>query len=364
MELIYFMERRHLGIIWDERFCNVDFGKDHPVSGEIPLQTFELLEKLGVLKKETLIYKADPISDEQLLLVHEEAYIKEIKKMSETGIGELSKDTPAFRGMHEYACVCAGGTLTAAKMSAIKHKFPFVSLVGGYHHAFRSKGGGFNIYNDVAITAKWFLKEGFFEKIAIIDTDAHHGNGTQEIFYDNPSVLTISFHETGASLYPGTGFITEIGEKKGKGFCINFPFEPGSASSDIELVWGFKKIVPRSLRKFNPELIIWQIGADTHIDDPFSNLRFTTQGFQEITQILLPIIDEITKGKMVGVAGGGYHVQSAKWMIASTIATLAKKPIYIPEEVDQNRYAPPNTVPRPYVFEQLRYLEKHIPLLQ
>ncbi|MHA1649955.1 MAG: histone deacetylase family protein, partial [Candidatus Helarchaeota archaeon] len=272
------MGTRHLGIIWDERFCNVGFGPEHPVSGERYKETFSLLGKLGILKENIIISEAKPATEEELLLVHDPNYVKNVKKMSETGVGELSKDTPAFRGMHEYACVCVGGTLTGARMSAIDHLFPFVSMAGGYHHAFPDKGGGFNIYNDIAITARWFLKNEIFERIAIIETDAHHGNGTQAIFYRDPNVLTISFHETGTSLYPGTGFVNEIGEKEGKGYCINFPFEPGSASSDVELVWAVRKIIPKALRNFLPDFIIWQAGVDSHIDDPLSNLRFTTQG--------------------------------------------------------------------------------------
>jgi acetoin utilization protein AcuC len=353
-----------LGIIWDERFCNVDFGPDHPVSGERYKQTFILLEKLGVLKENVKVFDAEPATEGDLQLVHEPDYISKIKKMSETGIGELSKDTPAFRGMHEYGCVSVGGTLTGAKKSAIKYFHPFVSMAGGYHHAFPNKGGGFNIYNDVAITTKWFLEHEIFERIAIVDTDVHHGNGTQAIFYQDPNVLTISLHETGKSLYPGTGFITEIGEKAGKGYCINFPFEPGSASSDIELVWAFRKIVPRALRRFQPDFVIWQAGVDSHIDDPLANLRFTTRGFQEIAQLFREAINEITKGKALVVAGGGYNIQSAIWSYASIIATLVEKRIYIPEEVDQNRYASPNAVPRPYIFKQIRFLEKNIPLLQ
>ncbi len=358
------METHKLGLIWDERFGKVNFGPDHPVSGDRYRQTFTLLQKLELLKEHIEVYEAKPVTDEELLLVHEPAYIKKIKKMSETGIGELSEDTPAFRGMHEYACVGVGGTLTGAKKS-IEHMHPFVSIAGGYHHAFPDKGGGFNIYNDVAVTALWLKKQGIFEKIAIIDTDAHHGNGTQAIFYQNSDILTISFHETGKSLYPGvTGEITEIGEKQGKGYCINFPFEPGTASSDVELVWAVRKIVPKAIRAFSPDFLIWQAGVDGHIDDPLSNLRFTTRGFQDIAKIILQVIREFTQGKAIVVAGGGYNLTTASWSYASIIAALAEKRIYIPEEIDQNRYAPPNTVPRPYVFEQLRYLEKHIPLLQ
>jgi acetoin utilization protein AcuC len=357
------MNPRKIGIIWDERFSNVNFGSDHPVHGERYRQTFELLKKLGVLKENAMVLEAEPATEEDLLLIHSSTYINNIKKMSETGIGELSKDTPAFRGMHEYACICVGGTLLGAKKS-VEQIHPFVSLAGGYHHAFPDKGGGFNIYNDIAITAKWFLKNEIFERIAIVDTDAHHGNAVQTIFYQDPHVLKISFHETGTSLYPGTGFITEIGEKEGKGFCINFPFEPGTASSDVELEWAFRKIIPKALRNFAPDLIIWQAGVDGHIDDPLSNLRFTTRGYQEITQLFVKIITELTKGRIIVVAGGGYGGACSYWSYASIIAALAGKRIYIPEEIDQNRYASPNSIPRPYVFEQLRYLEKHIPLLQ
>ncbi len=351
-----------LGFIWDDRFSNIDFGPDHPVKSNRYQKTFLLLKKLGIINEDTDVYKAEPVTDEDLLLVHEPAYIKEIKKMSETGIGELSKDTPAFRGMHDYYSVCVGGTMAGAKLSMQKLQ-PFYNFVGGYHHAFPNSGGGFNVYNDIAITAKWFLTNQNIKKIAIIDTDVHHGNGTQAIFYENPEVLTISLHETGKSLYPGTGAISEIGKKDGEGYCINFPFEPGSASSDVELIWAFRKIVPKALINFKPELIIWQAGVDGHIDDPLANLRFTTQGFQDIAKRLLELIFKITKGKAIVVAGGGYAQDSTYWSSASIIASLAEKIIEIPEDVDQYRYAPPNSIPRPYVFEQLRYLEKHIPLL-
>ena len=357
------MKARRLGIIWDERFSDIDFGPDHPVKRNRSQKTFGLLKELGVVNGNAVVHEAEPAIEEDILLVHDSNYIKKIKKMSETGIGELSMDTPAFRGMHEYACVCVGGTLTGANLS-VEESYPFYSMVGGYHHAFPSSGGNFNIYNDVAITTNWLLKQQSIKKVAIVDTDAHHGNGTQAIFYQNPDVLTISLHETGKSLYPGTGDVSEIGEKEGKGYCINFPFEPGSASSDVELIWAFRKIVPKALRNFGPDFIIWQAGVDGHIDDPLSNLRFTTQGFQDIALRFIEIIGDVTQGKAVVLAGGGYAQDSTYWSTASIIATLASIEIEIPEDVDQYRYAPPNAVPRPYVFEQIRYLEKHTPLLQ
>lgn len=355
------MPYRKLGIMWDTRFSDVNFGAEHPVQGNRFQKTFELLGQLGVVHGNVEVHPVDLVTEEELLLVHTPAYVKSIKKLSETGIGEVSKDTPAFRGMHDYSLLCVGATLSGAKL-AVEKRFPFVSMVGGYHHAFPDKGGGFNIYNDLAITAKWFLTKRLIERILILDTDVHHGNGTQSIFYQSPNVFTISFHETGESIYPGTGSVTEIGEKEGKGYNINFPFEPGSASSDIELEWAFRKIIPKIIRTFAPEIIIWQAGVDAHIDDPLSNLRFTTRGFKSITKILLDAIGNLHE-KLIVVAGGGYHLESAIWSYASIISILAGKEIDVPEDVDQYRYASPNAIPRAYVFEQLRLLEKHIPFL-
>ena len=180
-----------------------------------------------------------------------------------------------------------------------------LNIAGGLHHAHRNQASGFCIYNDLAVAIRWLQRE-YGARVMYIDYDAHHGDGVQWIFYEDPEVLTLSVHESGAFLFPGTGFIDEIGEGDGYGYSVNVPLEPHT--HDRSFMTAFADLVPTIAAAFKPDVIVLQNGCDAHALDPLTHLRCSTRTFEECTRITCAVADEYCNGRIVATGGGGYAI--------------------------------------------------------
>ena len=209
--------------------------------------------------------------------------------------------------MDEAARWLVGGTLHGARLISEGRERRVLQLGGGLHHARRSFASGFCIYNDLAIAINSLTRSGL--KVAYLDIDVHHGDGVQEILYEDPRVLTVSLHESGKYLFPGTGEIRELGSGAGRGLKLNLPLEPFTeGESYLEVL---EQVTPAALRHFRPDVLVVQAGADAHFDDPLSDLMLTTRDYEAIFRRILAWADDFTAGRVLFTLGGGYSFRAA-----------------------------------------------------
>lgn len=297
-----------------------DFGAFHPLKPRRLQLTLELLECYGVFEHFPLV-TSRLATEEEVRLVHSEAYLAAVRALSEGlsvpnarlfGFSE-GGDNPPFRGMWEAALAYTGATVCAAE--AVLEGAPVaLSLGGGLHHALPDRASGFCILNDPAIAIQLLRKR--YRRVAYVDIDLHHGDGVQWIFYHDPEVLTISIHESGLWLFPGTGFTNEIGEGEAAGTSVNLPLAP--FTSDSIWWWAFEQIVPPVLEAFEPEAIVFQMGADPHYLDPLGHLNLTAQGWLQAVRWVKSL------GKpIVALGGGGYNLTTVPRMWTLATAELA-----------------------------------------
>ncbi len=295
-------------VVWDPRMLGYDLGGDHPLH---PLRwelTWALAGELGVLDHYEVL-SPDPADDETLGRIHTPAYIAAVRDASEHGaLGALqhglgTDDNPVFIGMHDNAALIAGGSIAAARAIAHGEVQRAVNFCGGLHHAMPDYASGFCIYNDVALAIQALLDAGV-RRVAYVDVDAHHGDGVQAAFYDDPRVLTVSIHETPLSLFPGTGFPAEVGRDAAQGTAVNIALPAGT--TDSQWLRAFHAVVPAMVRAFGPEVLVTQHGTDTHREDPLANLRLTIDGQRTSYLALRDIAESVTGGRWLALGGGGY----------------------------------------------------------
>lgn len=300
-------------VLYHEDFLRYDFGRDHALREIRVKLARDLIAAYGLLGDDG----ADEVRPEaareaDILRVHRRAYVAKVKELSSdpTGMSEVhglgTVDDPVFAGMYEAAALQAGATLRACEEIASGRRTRVFNLGGGFHHAMPAKASGFCIFNDLAIGIVRLLEAHGFKRILYIDVDAHHGDGVQTIFYRDARVLTVSLHEDGHHLFPGTGFTDEIGEGEGKGFAVNVPLPP--YTRDLSYLYAFQKIVPPLARAYRPELIVSQLGADAHYLDPLSHLMLTTETYEAVGRILDALAKELCGGRWIAAGGGGYDV--------------------------------------------------------
>lgn len=310
---------------WDRRLLRYDFGSSHPLNPVRVDLTMELASALGVLERVNVI-DFEAADDNTLQLVHAPDYIGAVRSAGETlepapahGLG--TPDDPVFAGMHEASALIAGATIEAARAVVTGVAQHGVSISGGLHHAMRSRASGFCIYNDPAVAIAWLLTQGY-ERVAYVDIDVHHGDGVQAAFWDDPRVLTISLHESGRTLFPGTGFADEVGGPKARGSVVNVPFRPGV--DDVAWHRDFDAVVPDALSRFEPQFLVSQHGCDTHRLDPLANLVLTVDGQRDAHAKLHELAHELCEGRWLATGGGGYelvHVVPRTWTHLLAVAT-------------------------------------------
>ena len=310
-----------LHVAWDERLTSYDFGPQHPLAPIRVKLTMELAQAFGLLTREGVIVATAPMaSDAELELVHDPAYIAVVKgagalaagrdvaridaaTLLQRGLG--TADDPVFAGMHEASALVVGATLAAARAVMSGSAQHAASIAGGLHHAMRGNASGFCIYNDPAIAIAWLLEQGV-ERVAYVDIDVHHGDGVQAAFWNDPRVLTISQHESPATLFPGTGRATEIGGPDAEGSAVNIALPAGTR--DAGWLRALDAVVPPLLRQFQPQILVSQHGCDTHWSDPLADLQVTIDAQRAAHALMHQLAHETAGGKWLLTGGGGYQL--------------------------------------------------------
>ncbi|UOR14069.1 acetoin utilization protein AcuC [Halobacillus amylolyticus] len=302
----------HSSFVFSDDFTRYRFRDDHPFNQQRVILTKDLLEKEQALTSDD-ITPPRLATDQELRLVHNPKYIDAVKRGGEGlltesegleyGIG--TEDTPMFTGMHEASSLLVGSTLAAIDsvlQGKVKHS---LNLGGGLHHGFERKASGFCIYNDGAVGIK-YIREHTDYKVLYVDTDAHHGDGVQWAFYDDPNVCTFSIHETGRYLFPGTGNVNERGLKEGYGYSFNLPID--AFTEDESFIHLYEYAFRQIVEYFKPDIIITQNGADAHFLDPLTHLCSTMKLYERIPMIAHQLAHEYCEGRWVALGGGGYDI--------------------------------------------------------
>jgi acetoin utilization protein AcuC len=312
-----------LGIVYSETFQQYDFGPTHPLKPTRLKLTYELMKEIGLLSaKNVKVISPREASRDELLLFHEEDYLRLVKKMSQQGTGYLDMgDTPAFKGCYEASALATGASLAAVDSVMSGKVTHAINMAGGLHHAHPDSASGFCIFNDPAISIAYLKKKYGLERVLYLDVDAHHGDGVMYGFYSDPAVLDIDFHEDGRHLFPGTGFTHEVGEGKAVGLKINVPLPP---FVDDETYLGlFRKIVPAAVSKYRPQVLLLQCGADSHANDLLGHLQITTRTYTEVVRTIHELAHELAEGRFVIFGGGGYNIANVARTWTAVACSLA-----------------------------------------
>ena len=298
-------------MVYDESLTSYDFGPTHPMNPIRVDLTVSLAEQLGVLKRLPRVLAPDATEDD-LVTVHSPAHDRggdaqpaPTRPGPSLDFGLGSEDNPTFRNMHQAARHVVGASIEAARQVWTGQVDHAANITGGLHHAMPDRASGFCVYNDVAVAIRWLLANGA-EKVAYVDVDVHHGDGVEHIFYDDPRVLTISLHETGQMLFPGTGFPADAGGPEALGSAVNVALPPGTA--DAGWLRAFHAVVPPLLREFAPDVLVTQQGCDSHRDDPLAHLALSVDGQRASYLALHDLAHEVASGRWVAFGGGGYAV--------------------------------------------------------
>ena len=299
-------------VVFDESLTQYDFGPAHPMAPARLELTMRLARALGVVGEGGLPEVPVPEPDDALLgLVHDQGYVDCVRRAGEDpeqhnlarGLG--SDDNPTFKGMHEASARVVAASVEAARRVWSGEVRRAASPAGGLHHAMPGTASGFCVYNDIAVAIAWLLDQGA-ERVAYVDVDVHHGDGVQQIFYEDPRVLTVSLHETPQTLFPGTGAPSESGGPLAPGSAVNVALPPGT--DDGGWLRAFHAVVPDVLRAFGPDVLVTQHGCDSHRVDPLAHLMLSVDGQRASYLALAALAREITGGRWVATGGGGYAI--------------------------------------------------------
>ena len=293
-------------VVWNERFLGYDLGGHHPLDPVRLGLTIRLATELGVLDGVELL-DAQPAPDDEIERVHAGSYLAAVRAAPSLGHdlahGLGTPDNPVFDRMHEASALVVGASLRAAEQVASGAADRAVNIAGGLHHAMRDHAAGFCVYNDAAVAISWLLDHGF-ERVAYVDVDVHHGDGVQAAFYSDPRVLTVSLHQHPMTLFPGTGYPSEVGDGEAKGTAVNVALPPGTR--DGGWLRAFQAVVPSVLRAFRPQILVTQCGVDSHGEDPLADLRLSVDGHRAAFEALRELAVEVAGGKWLALGGGGY----------------------------------------------------------
>ena len=345
-------------LIWDERFKGYDFGPQHPLRPERFVYGLDLLAEAGVWRPEQETLPPESASRAELEAVHSRDYVNTVEWLDDGGPidpalvarhGLGPGDNPAFPGMHDVSALIAGGTLRAARAimaGEIDHAF---NPAGGLHHAMRDRASGFCIYNDAAVAIAALLREHGL-RVLYLDFDAHHGDGVQFLFYDEPRVLTFSIHETGRYLFPGSGEVDELGAGAGLGYSVNAPMEP--FTHDSSWFGAVQALVPALAERLRPDFIVSQHGCDGHAWDPLTHLGITTWAIAAQARLAHELAHRYCGGRWIGLGGGGYDYRRVvPRMYALILAQMVNRPL--PSSVPEAwraRWATTGSEPLPTTF--------------
>ena len=328
-------------LVWDDDLPRYGFTANHPMNPRRLALTVSLIRALGLVgdDRRPVLAPRSATTDE-LLLAHDRDFVEAIERLSRAGAdpgqggrwGVGTEDTPLVPGMDEMARVVVGATLTAAEAVMEGRARRAFNPAGGLHHARRAEAAGFCVYNDLAVAIRWMQKQ-YGARVLYVDYDAHHGDGVQEIFYQDPDVLTLSIHESGTYLFPGTGYVDELGDGDGYGYSANVPLDAHTEDESFIHIMG--DIVPRLADAFGPDVIVLQNGCDAHVLDPLTHLRATTRLNEEAVRIVGEVADAWCGGRIVATGGGGYaafDVVPRAWTLVWAGLCGVRPPDELPED--------------------------------
>lgn len=301
--------------IYDEQETGYRFNEEHPFNQKRLTLTVDLLRKAGALPDCSIIAPA-AATDEQLLSIHSAEYVNAVKALSAPSPEEAAilkagaygldtEDTPFFPNMHEVTAAIVGGSIRAVDEVMTGHAGHALHLGGGLHHAMPNKGWGFCVYNDASVAIQ-HAKQVYGARVLYIDTDVHHGDGVQWSFYSEPDVCTLSIHETGKYLFPGTGAVNERGEGTAFGTSINLPVEP--YTEDGSWLECLEEVLTRVAAHFQPDLIVSQHGCDAHAYDPLSHVHCSMDIYKAMPRLIHRLAHQHCDGRWVALGGGGYDI--------------------------------------------------------
>lgn len=308
-------------IVYDDSYLHLSrgFPSDHPLKAIMGGLAVGLMQAYGLLDGPQVVVRGPRLAtDTELTRVHDAAYVARVRELSVlaeargTGFelqdvvyGLVPPDNPVFPGLHDAAATIAGGTTMAMlEVMSGRARHAFVPLAG-MHHAKRARAHGFCVYNDPAVAIAAVRADYPEARIAVIDLDAHHGDGVQALFWNDPQVLAISLHESGRYLFPGTGTVDDLGAGPGYGYTVNVPLEP--FTDDETFARAFAAIVPPLLRAYRPDIILAQLGPDIHWTDPLTEMATTTNLCAPLASTLHALAHELCAGRLVGIGGGSYQ---------------------------------------------------------
>ena len=299
-------------VVWDPSFTRYDFGESHPMAPVRLDLTARLCAELGLFARPGVhVAGAEPADDDLLATVHDPGYVAAVRRVSEDptqsdfGCGLGTEDDPVFAGMHEASARIARGTVDCAEQVWAGEVEHGVNFCGGMHHAMPGRASGFCVYNDVALGIRRLLDLGA-RKVLYIDVDVHHGDGTQAVFWDDPRVMTISVHESGRMIFPGSGFPDEIGGPNALGSVVNVALPAGTG--DAAWLRAVHSVVPQLTRAFAPDVMVTQHGCDTHFLDPLAHFAVSIDAQRAVTSTIHDLAHEVCGGRWVATGGGGYEV--------------------------------------------------------
>jgi acetoin utilization protein AcuC len=298
--------------VYSEELLSYKFNENHPFNPKRLQLTFDLLKAQHMIDCEQIV-KPRIATDQELELIHDPRYVNAVKAASHNNLSQElaanfglgTEDTPIFTNMHQASASLVGGTLTAVDYVMTGRAHHALNIGGGLHHGFRGKASGFCIYNDSSVAIK-YIQEKYNARVLYVDTDAHHGDGVQWSFYDDPDVCTLSIHETGRYLFPGTGNINERGQGKGYGYTFNIPVD--AYTEDDSWLEAYTTAFREVADFFKPDVILTQNGADAHYYDPLTHLSSTINIYKEIPKLAHELAHQYCQGRWIAVGGGGYDI--------------------------------------------------------
>jgi acetoin utilization protein AcuC len=344
--------------IYSDVFLGYKFHHGHPFNQKRLEVTRDLLETMGHLSLGQIVAPR-PATDQELSLIHDPVYINAVKQLGSKqdnidremmaerfGLG--TEDTPIFKNMHEMTSLIVGGSLLGADLIMQGQTTQVLNIAGGLHHAFQSRAAGFCIYNDCSVVIS-YLRQKYNVRVLYIDTDAHHGDGVQWAFYNDPNVFTFSIHETGRYLFPGSGHITERGEEHGYGYSLNIPLD--AFTQDESFLSCFSEALDEVVEFFKPDIIVSQNGCDAHFFDPLTHLSTSMKVYEEIPKLVKHAATKYSHGRWLAIGGGGYDIWrvvprawSLIWMVMNDLP-IVQQPL---PEIWRERWEKEATVPLPY----------------
>ena len=343
-------------LIHSDQYTRFDYGPDHPLRMERLGLTWRLMEAYGLTTLAgAKVWAPEPADEAALARFHAGQYLEVLKAVSgglhlpgayRYGLGP--GDNPIFPGLWEASCLTAGGSLLAARLVAdgdVERAFHFA---GGLHHAMPDRASGFCYVNDPVLAILALRERGW--RVCYVDIDAHHGDGVQFAFYADPNVLTISTHERGDRLFPGTGFVEEHGEGAGQGYSVNVPLEP--YTDDPVYHEAFEAVVPPLLGAFKPDVVVAQLGIDSHHTDPLTHLSLSVQGFARTVARIVEL-----SPRLVALGGGGYDLTNvarawtAAWAVMNGVELRPDLPASFADDMrsfdfrSPSLWDPPSEIP-------------------